>query len=913
MSRLIRGVLGVCLLLPAVAVGLPGPAQAAGGGDLRPLTVTKSVSRVHLQPDGTQTTVDSRTVTLRVSQTRALRGRQPVLVSWSGARPTAGVSPNPNSPDARYQEYPFVIVECRGVDSPTAPVARRISPSTCWTGSAAERAVADEDTGFGPWRLDRYETAVNRQQYVGLPATLPSCKRSREPAERWQHFLAVDGTDYGSDPTGCPSVAPETVGIANDSQPSNNTYGTTLPNGTGSLKFTMWTQEDNASLGCGGGVNCSLVAIPIMGISCDPAAAGLPAADQPQAGRTADTATAACESNGNLKVGAAAFGTQHAPAVGGELWWSESNWRNRLSVPLDFAPLNNACDLTGAKKGVDIYGSELATQLTAQWRPSFCLSGSRVPFKHVQVGEPQAANLLQAGNIDGAFVTDPPVGGFTSDTVQAPLGLTGFAVSYAIDDHNKERYTKLRLTPRLLAKLMTESYPAIQPVQSEYDALARNPLNMSTDPEFRALNPGIRDGVGDSVAASTVLLLSSDSDVISALTSYLNADPEAHDWLMGIPDPWGMIVNPNYSINPRVKNHLTLPTDNWPLRDSFEPKAYYNSGVNPCLQANPVPILPLIAAPTARMATITVAMQFASASSQTVCNFAGNNGDASKLVAEGRQPPGSRFVLGVTSLGDAARYDLDTASLQTYVNDAAEVKMTSGVGRSFVAPSNASLVAAAESLRPSTTPGTWALPYSEIPTSSALKGAYPGAMLLNLAAPTKGLSPTAAKGISELMSFAVGAGQTRGLDIGQMPPGYLALTTANGLGIQRDFTLRAAAAVAAQKGATPLVPGGPPPIQPPVVQPPVTNSLPAPTTTSSAPGGSTTPTTPNTPRTSSSALPPQTTAGPQQTLAAASTGVTAALRSAIASELFPILLLVAAVGLVTAVALSTVGRPKGTP
>ena len=48
----------------------------------------------------------------------------------------------------------------------------------------------------------------------------------------------------------------------------------------------------------------------------------------------------------------------------------------------------------------------------------------------------------------------------------------------------------------LLAKLLTESYPVLGEDEAD-PALAGNPLNITDDPEFEALNPGIPQmGVG---------------------------------------------------------------------------------------------------------------------------------------------------------------------------------------------------------------------------------------------------------------------------------------------------------------------------------------------------------------------------------------------------------------------------------
>ena len=53
----------------------------------------------------------------------------------------------------------------------------------------------------------------------------------------------------------------------------------------------------------------------------------------------------------------------------------------------------------------------------------------------------------------------------------------------------------------------------------------------------------------------------------------------------------------------------------------------------------------------------------------------------------GRQVPGHRFMIGITSLADASRYKIAQAALQTHVNDVSKPVD----GRTFVRPTNASL------------------------------------------------------------------------------------------------------------------------------------------------------------------------------------------------------------------------------
>ena len=65
--------------------------------------------------------------------------------------------------------------------------------------------------------------------------------------------------------------------------------------------------------------------------------------------------------------------------------------------------------------------------------------------------------------------------------------MTGFTISYAISGSNGQPVTTLKLTPLLLAKLLTESYLATAGFGDP--ALAHNPLNITTDPEFNAAQP----------------------------------------------------------------------------------------------------------------------------------------------------------------------------------------------------------------------------------------------------------------------------------------------------------------------------------------------------------------------------------------------------------------------------------------
>jgi hypothetical protein len=386
--------------------------------------------------------------------------------------------------------------------------------------------------------------------------------------------------------------------------------------------------------------------------------------------------------------------------------------------------------------------------------------------------------------------------------------MTGFVIGYAIDDAQRNEYTHLRLDARLLAKLLTESYPAIREIKNgwantpnaqeptDYRALANNPLDITQDPEFAALNPGVRlPGLDAGAPGATLAMLSSESDVVRALTSYINTDAEARAWLDGVPDPWGMVVNPNY-------RGIKLPVDSWPLLDTYEPLDLYNNSIE-CLQQNPVPYLPLVASPMNRLADISLNLQYAIAQSQTNCVGGAGSSTVLRLTALGPEPIGSRFLIGITSLPDALRYRINAAALQTRVASSARAAFTDASGRTFVAPSDASLRAAAGLLQPDNTTGVWQLPYGKLIGPSGSTSAYPGAMLVSTSIPTKGLPSSEAQHYAAFLSQVAGGLQTPGAGTGDLPVGYLPMTGANNLGAQQQYTQIVANYVAAQNGKVP--------------------------------------------------------------------------------------------------------------
>jgi hypothetical protein len=546
-------------------------------------------------------------------------------------------------------------------------------------------------------------------------------------------------------------------------------------------------------------------------------------------------------------------------------------------------------------------------QATQQWAPHFCLDRSLYILRHVQTSEPQAKNLLAIGTIEGALQAAPPATPFPNPTVQAPVAVSGFAIAYSVDGADGHPYPNLRLNARLLAKLLSESYRSCAGSCLDYTSdaakksgfarLADNPIDLSRDPEFQALNPGV-PRTNYLEAGATLAAMSSDSDVMHAVTSYINADADARDWLDGVPDPWGMVVNPAY-------RHIQLPVDNWPLLDTHLVRLPI--GNNHCLDLSPVPWLPLVAAPVSNPATVALNMQFDISNSQVNCK---NNGQQDqKLTALGRQAAGQRFLFGLVSLGDAARYQLDVAQLQTHNSSTDHGEFSDAAGRSFAGATDVGLKAAAAFLTPDDTLGTWTLSYDDLRTSDAGKTAYPGTMLMSADVPTTGLPKGDAGRYATFLRFAAGNGQSQGIGVGQLPPGYLPLTAGNGLSELASYTRIAADHVRAQLGTVPSPsdPKEPPASPTPPPGAPGSGTGPPPSDTGAGIGSQPSGPGAGPPSSSRGATPSNAPASPA-IVGVAPVGNTGALSAGPLGLALPVLALVGLLSLATAAWMSGVGR-----
>lgn len=662
-----------------------------------------------------------------VGQTTHLTS-QAVTVSWSGGTPTTFAG--------TYFNTDFVqIMQCWGDDDGTVASNPGPSRTQCQYG-------ASPTTGRDSWPGNEYDD-TRKIFYSADPTNYGQDDRygaanPNSPGE--VPFKSVDGTVI-------------TTGTQNNALFNRNTtnevdFARTGADGTGREYFEVQTANEAPHLGCGTPVtengrtaprSCWLVIVPQGHLDLD----GKPYADTSQV-------------NAGSPV-------------------SSTNWKNRIAIRLDFNPVGTNCAL-GAKERTTT-GSELAADAMTSWQAALCPTGT--VYGYTELGEPDTrARLASDGSSGLAFTTralgaDAGTTAPSDTTVYAPVALSGAVIGFTVERRPKAgapaavrklagtKVESLDLTPRLVAKLLTESYRnspwgAVlgDKAATGYGWAKSNPAGLASDPEFIALNPEFADlSVSETPATDTDLITSlGHSDSARALWQWILSDKEARGFLAGISDDRGMRVNPYYSTNADV-NPTGVPfqpsgADDYPKSD---PWCTVPPGTDATVKQCMTDFHPYVedmhsgALHTRRADTLWKSSWDALA-----------NPPAFK--SPGPQTVGSRFVITVTDAASAARYGLQTARLRN----------TAGT---FVAPSTASLTAAATSATGAGAP--------EIsPATATAKNAYPLAQLVYAAVRPAKIDAAARKDYAALLRYAAGAGQTSGADPGHLPAGYAPLSQA---------------------------------------------------------------------------------------------------------------------------------------
>jgi len=690
---------------------------------------------------------------LRVSQTKNL-GAQAVRVSWQGA--AASTVPNSQNGGENYLQ----LMQCWGDTLENGVLAP--DRTTCqFGGTNAEGARRDRNVdsvdAIAP--ADRqYSVTTGDVPYTGIPFV--SAMKNPETGRNDTVARVVDGAIV-------PGVDLNTNKYFTQYTTNEVAWAGSSADGTGSVTFETQTVMQSPGLGCGSpqtaadgtvtGSSCWLVAVP------------------------------------------------RGPGYNRDspLFWNE--WKHRLAVRLDFLPVGNHCAIGAGEQ--QLAGTELIADAVSSWQPQLCGSDGGDIYTLITTTDADAAAIANTSADAPLALTSNalrPAEGQTDGLIYAPLALTSVAVTFAVDRYPsdsaspeeqamaRQPFTEMKLTPRLLAKLLTSSYTDALPTNSDKQGLGANPQNLLFDPDFRALNPEWADQSIVSPAVADVMVPLGRSEYARAVWEYIVADAEARDFLAGVPDPWGMRVNAWASTNPEIHPNgvgMTVPRDNFPKVDPAE--AY--SGTDKAL--NTVTWRPYT-------------NDLAAGAYNALRGDGLNVGEwdpisvPAKWQRKTRDLTGERKVLALTDGSSAERYQSVTASLR---NAAGE----------FVRPTSEAMLAAAAAMTASPTqPQVYALDAASAAVREA-PSAYPLTLPVYAATNPTLLSGAVRQSYAQFIQYAARDGQTPGDAFGQLPAGYAPLPAS-----WRERALVAAAAIsAAGQNATPPAVAAPAAAAPPAVAP----------------------------------------------------------------------------------------------
>lgn len=801
-------------------------------------------------------------LSITVNQTQDLTN-QAVSIVWSGAAPTLGG----DRPDGNFLQ----IMQCWGEDDGTVPGNPGPPPEQCQQGAQVRSGIpATWPGGDAPSRI------IDHVQ----PGAPPPATGFLETATGrvWRPFRAVDGdvVDVQYDDRFNPQLGGGNwwKNTKFDVYKTNEVYAArTAADGTGAQLFEVQTGREADGLGCGQSVEpvaggqtripkCWLVIVP--------------------------RGTAEAENAGSVWEG------QPVPVSTSPV--APDAWANRIAIELQFTPLASACSIGQSERRV--VGSELALPAIDRWKPVLCAEGAP-PYAYSPVADDQARQQIAnpVAGAPGMAVVSAPLAPererADQPLVYAPLSLTGVVVGF-----NLERVVhfsapeaeqplagvpvaEINLTPRLVAKLLTESYRSqfpgnVVPTESVggYDWLADNPSDIVRDPDFLRFNPEFTMLNNSGRTLGGFLAPAGGSDAARLVWDWVFADPEAAAWLGGAEDEWKMRVNPWYTTN----------ADAHPLGLAFgspRPNSFVRNEPA-CFQAPPFGqnLTP------PRLCSgdwMPFARSYGEAARATRLASTGAKVEPDPLAVDATrywrpevpQSPGQRGIVSITDAASAAQYGLQTARLSR-AGDGGDV-------REFVAADTAGLTKGVDAMTTRAREDVL-----EPVVDGQHPGAYPLTTLLHAVVAPYALDDAAKDEYATLIEYgAVGPGQEPGLRPGQLPAGYAPLPTA----LQQHAALVSLVIRNAER------PPAPPPTTTTTTtttttSPPPTTVAATTTTTTATTSSSTTTTT--RPRRSGSATtvpprttttrPPATTAGPTTTTSPAAAPPTTAPAAPVDTE-----------------------------
>lgn len=583
--------------------------------------------------------------------------------------------------------------------------------------------------------------------------------------------------------------------------------------GSGYFDFETQSSSQSPHLGCGevGQLRCWLVIVP-RGTKFGGALDGADASD--------------CSDLTNRFGVPYSYGQTSTIQGGSPVNPKCDYFDNRIVVPLDFTPTAASCPAGSPEFRVS--GSQFMISAMSSWQPSLCQNaGSTFSFATNPDGIARAQLLDTDDGSPGLIYSGYPVAGPELQTADertllartaleyVPVAVSSIVVAYNAD-FATGRQESLVLTPRLMAKLLTQSYTftipqsTATPTQAvaHLSASARRYNFWSSDPDFQAANPTTWQNFQQQTP-SIVLPGPAAADGIKQVWRWILADTEAVAFLNGQADPWGMTVNPYYL--PRTEanlipwyydaslNYLPTPTtrvvgqvsiDGTPLQLTSTPLDTF-----PKDDGSLLPFETSQANGTTRYDTIQFApyaIDYLEAARQTFrgdpnsrvlwdANRINDAGNLGAWISTGVQDAGARFMISVTDSANAARYGLTTASL-TPANSSAPVANTP-----------TTMEAALAALSPTSLDAVL-----QVDPAKVTGDAYPLTMVTYAGVNLTKSTPASRTTMTRMLEEVTTTGQVAGTALGQLPVGYLPLTP--------ELTAQATAATNRIKNWTPPPP-----------------------------------------------------------------------------------------------------------
>ena len=715
-----------------------------------------------LPPTDSQVTVNGRdafsSLAVTVTQTTSLTN-QTVSINWTGAAPTV------TSPGTFAGNY-LQIMQCWGEDDGTNVANPGPPPEQCVFGGVSSVSAPPPSVYPSPYAISRIIGVVG---WPGLDLT--DGVVDMHDGMVWRPFRSVTGetVPFQANSQFTPGTSQGgnywLNSFFNATTTNEIAGGRTYADGKGAELFEVHTGQQSSGLGCGQSVQptadggtkipkCWLVIVP--------------------------RGTAAEENLGTPSAGAGAS----TPVTTSPM--RSATWQHRIAIPLEFQPVDASC--AAGLQERRIAGSDLIQPAVASWQPILCSSGTLPPYSYVSVGDAAARQQL-AQSVEGGpgmVVVSRPFEETQLDpessAVYAPIGVSGLAIGFNVERNAKSgnldeaalsgmRVAQMNLTPRLVAKLLAQSYRQQVAITGTlpptYTWATNNPLSMITDPDFLQFNPEFTLLLSsDDRSFGGLQLPSATSDAAEQLWQWVFADPEAKAWMNGAPDQWGMKVNPVYStdatLNPAHTAFDAPVPQTFPKADPYcfqgEPRGQNNSIIPP-------PLCGTDWMPYARNYRDTARITRTAFDAAKI--YENSSAISSSGVWSKGQPQsiGRKMMLSLTDTSSAFQFGVQTARLSRAGDD--------GAGRQFIAPDTAGLLAGVAAMKPGTDPNVL-----EPSPGTLADGAYPLTMLSYAAIKPLSLDSTARANYAAFLTYAVGPGQVVGVQAGELPRGYAPLPTA---------------------------------------------------------------------------------------------------------------------------------------